>query len=212
MNSFELTDTCSWSQIVLESWEWASLVSANCLKLDRSMVRCVLIIFLLFLSQKYSTLSLIRTVADNLRTTKNTSEMFDSATVCFTEIDGWRSWLLPRQMLSTDIVKVQDNCQELHAASALWSSQHSIQNFWCEVLHDTFSQLPRLLYSGLRATTCTRWRPSTTAIWWPVGWPRGTGPGTPRRLPTCVWSSCSSRPVSEGLIVAQSRLNRVNNI
>ena len=59
----------------------------------------VLIIYLLFLSQKYSTLSSIRTVADNLRTTKNTSEMFDSATVCFTEIDGWRSWLLPRQIL-----------------------------------------------------------------------------------------------------------------
>ena len=32
--------------------------------------------------------SLLRTVADNLRGSKNTSEMFDSATVCFTEIDG----------------------------------------------------------------------------------------------------------------------------
>ena len=52
------------------------------------MVKFVLLIVL---SQIYSTLSVIRTVADNLRTTKNTSEMFDSATVCFTEIDGWRS-------------------------------------------------------------------------------------------------------------------------
>ena len=32
--------------------------------------------------------STLRTVADNLRGSKNTSEMFDSATVCFTEIDG----------------------------------------------------------------------------------------------------------------------------
>ena len=100
----------------------------------------------------------------------------------------------PDRCYVTD-VKVQDNCQELHAASTLWSSQHSLQNFWCEVLHDSFSQLPRMLYSGLRATTCTRWRPSTTATWWPAGCPRGTGTGTPRRLPTCVWSSCSSHPV-----------------
>ena len=39
-------------------------------------------------SQHHYIKSLLRTVADNLRGSKNTSEMFDSATVCFTEIDG----------------------------------------------------------------------------------------------------------------------------
>ena len=39
-------------------------------------------------SQNHYIKSLLRTVADNLRGSKNTSEMFDSATVCFTEIDG----------------------------------------------------------------------------------------------------------------------------
>ena len=39
-----VTDTCSWSLIVLGSREWASLISANYLKLDKSVVRCVMLI------------------------------------------------------------------------------------------------------------------------------------------------------------------------
>ena len=37
--------------------------------------------------------TILRTVADNLRGSKNTSEMFDSATVCFTEIDGYVAFM-----------------------------------------------------------------------------------------------------------------------
>ena len=33
------------------------------------------------------------TVADNLKQNKTTSEMFDSATICFTEIADFKAWL-----------------------------------------------------------------------------------------------------------------------
>ena len=32
-----------------------------------------------------------KTVAENLKQNKSTSEMFDSATICFTEIDGFKA-------------------------------------------------------------------------------------------------------------------------
>ena len=38
---FVLTGTCSWSLMVLGSWECASFVSANCLKLKSSVARCI---------------------------------------------------------------------------------------------------------------------------------------------------------------------------
>ena len=50
-------------------------------------------------------LSILRTVADNLRGSKNTSEMFDSATVCFTEIDGCLTIIIFKMIIMLIIVR-----------------------------------------------------------------------------------------------------------
>ena len=50
-------------------------------------------------------LSIVRTVADNLRGSKNTSEMFDSATVCFTEIDGCLTIIISKMVIMLIIAR-----------------------------------------------------------------------------------------------------------